>query len=192
MVSTSPSGQIINYSDRFTLVGMTGAFPASISAALSSMSPTDLSGPLGTNDDAPGTSSSTSTYIASYDIPYNLQDGQTRYAPMQPIPGTRITARSASMQWPTSFAVIAKTWLPAASVVTTLTQVQTASRSSRENTVSAVTCSSSQGTESEGLPGFCAYGRHGEISRSLARVGFRDADGQYCQRSVYQHRARMA
>jgi len=73
-----------------------------------------------------------------YGVPYQQQQGLTRYAPMQPQPGTKITATSAAPLFPTSSAVLATTWLPAPTILTTLTQVQTFSISSMQNTVSSI------------------------------------------------------
>lgn len=74
--------------------------------------------------------------VGSFAIPYNLQTGLTKYAPMQPVPGTKITQQSFTPMFPTSAYTVAKTWLPQASIVTTLTAPQTFSVSSMENPVS--------------------------------------------------------
>jgi hypothetical protein len=59
----------------------------------------------------------------------------TRYAPMIPQPPTKITATNTKPLYPTSSVQIAKSHLPIPKVQTTITQSQTFSVSSRENTV---------------------------------------------------------
>jgi hypothetical protein len=54
---------------------------------------------------------------------------------MQPVPLTAITATNTSPLWPTSSVVLASTFLPIPSIVTTLTQANTFSVSSHANTV---------------------------------------------------------
>ena len=71
----------------------------------------------------------------AYDVEYTMQTGATRYAPMQPVPPTKITAKTAKRQYPTSSVEIAKSKLPIPSVQTTLTQSQTHKVSSMKNTV---------------------------------------------------------
>lgn len=71
-----------------------------------------------------------------YNIPYNLQSGLTKYAPMQPVPPTKITQNQATPLFPTSSYSVATTWLARPSIVTTMTLPQTFSVSSVENTVS--------------------------------------------------------
>jgi hypothetical protein len=76
-----------------------------------------------------------------FGIPYNQQTGLTRYAPMQPLPPTSITAQNTSPLWPTSSVPIATTFLPIPSVQTTITQGATYLFTSHENTVcSLVQC----------------------------------------------------
>jgi hypothetical protein len=71
----------------------------------------------------------------AFDIPFNLQTGLTRYAPMQPIPPTKITAKVFTPLFPTSAYTIATTLLPNPTVQKTVTQAQTFSVSSIENQV---------------------------------------------------------
>lgn len=73
--------------------------------------------------------------VKGYTVPYNLQTGPTRYAPMAKKPGTSITARTASPQYPTSDYQVATTYLPPATVEITVTAPRTYSTSSIENTV---------------------------------------------------------
>merc|ERR1711939_578933 len=67
-------------------------------------------------------------------VPYPLQTGLTKYAPMQPIPPTKITKKQYSPLYPTSAVTIATTWLPNPTIVTTVTASLTFSVSSMENT----------------------------------------------------------
>jgi len=74
-----------------------------------------------------------------YATPYNQQIGPTRYAPMPPRPGTKITAKSASMLFPTSFASLATGYLGKPNVENTITRTPGTGVSSRENTVCVLT-----------------------------------------------------
>jgi hypothetical protein len=142
MISTSKAGeQVINYSERFSFVSMSGSLPANIVSGISNLPAGTTAGPrpsalesnLPSSDSEPTTIES---YADPYMVPYAMQTGPTRYAPMQPVAGTKITAKSASRAYPTSSAVVATTLLPpAVDWQTTLTQSQTFSVSSRGNTV---------------------------------------------------------
>ncbi len=72
---------------------------------------------------------------AGFGVPYNLQSGLTRYAPMQPVPPTKITANNPKPLFPTSPFVIATAALPPATILTTLTATPTFSVHSMQNTV---------------------------------------------------------
>lgn len=74
-----------------------------------------------------------------YTVPYHLQTGPTRYAPMAKKPGTRVTAKTATPQYPTSDYEVATAYLPPATVEVTLSASQTYSTSSIENTVCTCT-----------------------------------------------------
>ena len=138
MISVAAAGgTVINYSKRFSLTGMTGTFPSTVLDGLTDPSNTD--GPpsqnqiagQGNRPDADG----------SFAVPYTLQTGPTRYAPMQPQPMTKILANKATPLWPTSSVPIAKTWLPPANgIKTTVTQSNTFSVASRPNDVRWETC----------------------------------------------------
>lgn len=127
---------MVNYSDRFSLSGMTGTFPPDVQAGIK-----DIKGTSG-----PKTENSIDTNAAAvpaagkgggpYAVTYTAQTGLTKYAPMQGKPGTKITAKNPTPQYPTSSVNIAKTILPTPSQVTTMTVSATYSASSRENTVS--------------------------------------------------------
>lgn len=140
MISVSEEGgQVINYSDRFTLTGMVGTFPAAVVSGLASVTGTD--GPATDNEvsNAAGGASAAAAG-GSYTVAYNLQTGLTKYAPMQPVPPTSITAKSATPLYPTSAYTVATTWMATPKVATTLTLSQTFSVSSVENTVRLNSC----------------------------------------------------
>ncbi len=135
MISVATAGgTVINYSPRFSLTGMTGSFPPNVLSGLKAVTGTD--GPATENNVVKANPGGAVGGQAEYAVPYTLQTGLTKYAPMQPQPPTKITAKNIKMLWPTSSVVIAKTWLPRPSQVTTFTQSVTYSMSSRENTVS--------------------------------------------------------
>lgn len=130
----STGGTVTNYSPRFTISGMTGAFPPDVVTALGKLKSTDTTGPdtqkalAGAAAPAPGE--------GDFDVPYTMQTGMVRFAPMQPIPPTKITKKNAEPQHPTSGYTVATTFLPIPQIQTTITQSQTFSVSSRVNTVS--------------------------------------------------------
>jgi len=135
MISTAAAGgTVTNYSNRFTLTGMAGTFSQAVTNALLTVSGT--TGPDTVND-VTGTSGTTAVEEGAWGTPYNLQTGLTRYAPMQPVPPTAITATNVSPLWPTSSVSLASTYLAIPSIVTTLTQPQTFSVSSHANTAAA-------------------------------------------------------
>lgn len=70
-----------------------------------------------------------------YAVPFMSQTGIWRYAPMQPVPPTKIVATNTKPLFPTSAFTIAKTFLPNPTVLKTTTQVQTFIVTSRANTV---------------------------------------------------------
>ena len=135
MISTATEGgTVINYSDRFTLTGMTGVTPPNYVSAI----PGGTAGPATVNQVAnnAGAAAPAAGAGTGDGVPYNLQTGLTKYAPMQPIPPTKITQKKVTPLFPTSAYTVAKTWLPQASIQTTITASQTFSVQSRENTVS--------------------------------------------------------
>ena len=136
MISAGAGGTVTNYSNRFSLSGMTGTFPATVTTGLSGLSGTN--GPATENNfAAAGAAAGAGGQVASgASVTYTLQTGQIRYAPMQGKPGTKITAKSASPKYPTSSVSIAKTWLPTPEAITTQTVSATYSTSSHANTVS--------------------------------------------------------
>jgi len=137
MISVATAGgTITNYSNRFTLTGMAGTFSQAVKDGLLTVSGT--TGPAAVNNVAAAAAGTANVEAGVWGTPYNLQTGPTRYAPMQPIPPTAITATNTSPLWPTSSVVLASTYLPIPSVLTTQTQIQTFSVSSHANTVSLV------------------------------------------------------
>jgi hypothetical protein len=135
MISVAAAGgTVINYSPRFSLSGMTGSFPANVVAGLKTIKGTD--GPPSVNNVGQG-GASTVVDGDLFKVPYTMQTGLTRYAPMQPVPPTKITKKKATPQHPTSAVDIARSILPIPKQQTTITQSQTFSVSSVENTVPA-------------------------------------------------------
>lgn len=130
-IATSGGGTIKNYSSRFTLSGMIGVFTPAIQTAL-----TTVSGTAGPERDTGGLAAATASIAGDlWAIPYDQQIGNTKYAPMQPIPPTKITATNTKPIWPTSGVTIATTFLPIPTIATTLTQAQTHVVPSHPNTV---------------------------------------------------------
>jgi hypothetical protein len=135
MLSVATAGGTVwNYSNRFTLTGMTGTFSATVAAAVLAISGT--TGPDTVNNVVAAGAAAGTAAAGAWGTPYNLQTGLTKYAPMQPVPPTAITATNTAPQWPTSSVPLASTFLPIPSIVTTLTQANTYSASSHANTVS--------------------------------------------------------
>ena len=117
---------------------MTGTFPASVTQGLRTVSGT--AGPADVNNiQAPQAGDTGNTAPAQgaseYNVPYTLQTGTVRYAPMPPMAQTKITAKNASPQWPTSAYTVYKQIAGTPNAVTTQTAALTFSISSREATV---------------------------------------------------------
>lgn len=156
MISTAKDGgTVTNYSGRFTITGMTGTTAAVYVKQVNALGGS-TAGPATIDDVTPnadtpagGKGKHTTTPAAAapagaatpaedaaeFSIPYNLQTGLARYAPMQPVPPTQITANNPTPLFPTSAFNIAQTKLPPASILTTYTQAQTFSVQSIQNTV---------------------------------------------------------
>ncbi|TKA31360.1 hypothetical protein B0A50_02205 [Salinomyces thailandicus] len=131
----SEGGTVINYSKRFSITGMTGTTPDTYANAV----PDGTDGPDTEDETTNDVSADTAAAgQGAYTIPYNLQSGLTKYAPMQPIPPTKITKNGYSRLYPTSSVSTATTWLPQATILTTMTASQTFKVSSIENTASPV------------------------------------------------------
>jgi hypothetical protein len=162
----SSGGSYINWSNRFSISGLAGpAAPAAVLAAVTALAgATAGPGPINKlgSGGAPGGD-------GLFDIPFNLQTGLTRYAPMQPIPPTKITAKVFKPLFPTSAYTIAKTFLPNPTVQKTVTEQQTFSASSIENPVSPLASCRTWHilTLVPGRSGINAH-RHGQIPETLA------------------------
>jgi hypothetical protein len=134
MVSTATKGgTVTNYSPRFSFQKMTTTFNAAIEAALKTV----------TGTDSPARVDATSETVETpedgvYDVEYTMQTGETRYAPMQKIPPTKITKKDTEPLHPTSSVATATVPLPNPKQLTTLTQSQTFSIKSVVNTVSSI------------------------------------------------------
>ncbi|EGP87207.1 unnamed protein product [Zymoseptoria tritici ST99CH_1A5] len=135
MTSTAKSGgTIINYSDRFNIPTMTGNTPPTYAKAADAVDGTD--GPPTQNNIANDVAAAAPPAAdGPFAVPYALQTGLTRYAPMQGVPPTKISAKNYTPLHPTSSYKVATAFLPTATVQKTVTQSQTFSVSSRENTV---------------------------------------------------------
>ena len=131
-------GQVINYSSRFTIQGMTGAW-TSTAAQADFKTVSGTGGPSTQNQvsNNPAGGAGAGAAGGSYTIPYQMQTGLTRYAPMQLIPGSKITAKVTGPQFSSSAIQFAKAFLPTPSEVTTMSASATFSVSSIENTVSS-------------------------------------------------------
>lgn len=124
-------GELTTYSDRFSYSGMTGVWGANVNTA--DIDGTDGPAAKDTTGDAAGAVPGAD---GDYGVAYTMQTGPTRYAPMQPVPPKTVTAQNTKPLYPTSSVKIATTFLPIPSIQTTITQSQTFSVSSVENTVS--------------------------------------------------------
>ena len=111
---------------------MTGTFPANVLAGAKAVTGTD--GPPTVNQVANNANAATAA-ASDYAVPYTMQTGLTKFAPMQPVPPSKITKASPTPQYPTSAVSLASTILPTPEQVTTMTMSQTFSVSSMENTV---------------------------------------------------------
>lgn len=134
MATATTGGTYTVYSSRFTLTGMTGTFAAAVVTANAGVTSTDP--PAAIDALAGDTAATTAAADGEFAVSYTAQTGLTKYAAMQPVPPTAITKTNTAPLNPTSSVVLASTFLPIPSEVTTLTQSQTFSVSSRANTVS--------------------------------------------------------
>ena len=128
------TGQYVVYSDRFAYTGMTGKNILNPTIKKAAAAVDDTAGPP-SEDNIATADTTTAAGEAEYDVEYTMQTGLTRYAPMQPVPGTKVTATNTKPMFPTSSVPIAKTRLPIPSQATTLTATQTFSTKMVENTV---------------------------------------------------------
>ena len=120
------------FSSRFSMTDMTGTMPAAVTEAMKDVDGTD--GPAAID----GTTQAAADPAADeYDVDYTMQTGLTRFAPMQPLPPTKITKKTATPLHPTSAFTIATTHLKPPKQQTTVTQSRSYSFTSVENTVSS-------------------------------------------------------
>ncbi|KAI9927347.1 hypothetical protein MW887_002959 [Aspergillus wentii] len=133
MVASGPEASIINYSSRFTLTGMSGSFSSHLMNGINSVVDSNAL-PIGEEHEREELRKRQN--VGAYTIPYSLQTGPTKYAPMAKQPGSTIPAKSPTPQYPTSHYSIATTYLPEATVQQTLSAAATYSVSSVENTAS--------------------------------------------------------
>ena len=131
---------MINYSSRFTLSDMTGTFSAAVEAGLADVSGTD--GPASDNqiadpqNAAPAGGASAAAGGPEYQVPYSMQTGPIRYAPMAVRAPSKITAKGDARQYPTSdYSIWRRTGMPAPVPTQTITDVFTYSVQSMEATV---------------------------------------------------------
>lgn len=136
MIAQGTSGGTLkSFSNRFSMTGMTGTLSTIAAAGVKTV--TGTTGPQGSNNVVGATAASSAVAgDALYTVPYHLQTGLIKYAPMQPVPGTKITAKTATPLNPTSAYTIATTYMGAPSITTTQTETQTHSVASSENFVS--------------------------------------------------------
>ncbi|KAK3701893.1 Cell wall synthesis protein kre9 precursor [Vermiconidia calcicola] len=129
-------GQVINYSDRFNVLGMTGSVAPNIKKAVTALGGSTAGPPTvnEVNNVAPVASVPADPGAGDYGVPYAQQKGPTKYAPMQKVPPTKITAKKVTPLNPTSAWTVAKTWLPKPTVISTVTEPNTFSVRSRANT----------------------------------------------------------
>lgn len=130
---------VINYSERFSVTGMTGTFSELVQYGLS---PTANDTSESHQDLKVRKRQVAAAIIPAkdvYDVPYPEQSkGLTKYAPMGKRPATTITAKSGPPQFPTSTFSVARTFLPIPTWQTTLTASRTWTDSLIENPVSFV------------------------------------------------------
>jgi len=139
MIATAKTGGTLTvYSPRFSYSGTKGTFPPDVLKGLKTVKGTD--GPPSVDGTVKGATSAAAPDAELFDVEYPMQTGATRYAPMQPVPGTKVTKKGAIPQYPTSSFDIAKSHLPIPTIATTVTQSQTHKASSIANTVRSVSC----------------------------------------------------
>jgi len=132
-------GEIITFSPRFSITGMTGTWPTTFTVTETSASAEISTAGTLSGVTISSSSSSTGSYheTGSYAITYTLQTGGTRYAPMPLRPGTTITATHTNPQYPTSSVSIATTYLGTPNVIFTQTDSINYSAASHPNTNAA-------------------------------------------------------
>lgn len=124
-------GQTIVYSPRFTLTDMTGIFLPTVLTGANAVDGTDGPPDVDQVSNNPGGPAAAGDFA----VPFGEQTGLTRYAPMQKVPPTKISAKGYTPMYPTSSVNIATTFLPVPSVQTTVTQAPTFVPDFKENPV---------------------------------------------------------
>ncbi|PLB47025.1 putative beta-1,6-glucan boisynthesis protein [Aspergillus steynii IBT 23096] len=120
MVASGPDVLVVRHSGWFTLTGMAGHDSVDFMS-----------------DDRAHQDLRKRQAVGAYTIPYQLQSGPTKYAPMAKKPRSTIPARSSpTPQFPTSAYSVATAYLPAPTVKATLSAARTYSVVSVENTAS--------------------------------------------------------
>lgn len=135
MISAAQGGSVVNYSPRFSISGMTGKFPAAVTAGLKTVTGTE--GPATENNIVSNQQGGGNAggVAGDFGVTYTMQTGAMRYAPMPKLAPTKITAKQAKPQYPTSAVKFAPTFLPIPVQKTTITESFTFSVASAENTV---------------------------------------------------------
>lgn len=114
---SSANAFTIHYTNRFQLTGMTGAASDfTFSPALFS-----VTGEAPTPQIAVGDGTAVSVNSASFTVPYTLQTGRTRYAPMQLQPGTSVSLTAYSTRHATSAYTPYTSLSPSPNVYSTIT-----------------------------------------------------------------------
>lgn len=135
MSVATEGGQVITYSKRFSLSGMTGTTaPQYVTAAKNAGTAVPENQDQTANNADAGSPANAANPNSG--IPLASQTGLMRYAPMQSVPPTKITKKETKPLYPTSAYKVATTFLPTPSVTKTETASQTFSADSMENTVS--------------------------------------------------------
>lgn len=104
-------GYAIRYTNRISLEGMTGTIVPSGTGA----QPGDVT------DDGSDSQINQQLISKSFTVPYTLQTGKTRYAPMQMQPGSSVTAKTWSRKFPSSSVTYYSTFGNAPNVLSTVT-----------------------------------------------------------------------
>lgn len=137
-IGVTAKGTVMNFSNRFTLSGMTGQFSAAVLAGLKDVSGT--AGPASVNNvlNPPAAApAAPAVGDSAFAVPYTMQTGPIRYAPMASQAPTQITAKGNGRQYATSaYTIWSRSGMPGPDATQTVTQPWTYSYSSMEATVS--------------------------------------------------------
>ncbi|OJK03339.1 hypothetical protein ASPACDRAFT_22964 [Aspergillus aculeatus ATCC 16872] len=133
MVSWGAGASVINVSEQFTITNMTSPVSTSV---LHSLPPTINDSALSDCEMSRHHEPRKRQVEEAFTVPYQLQIGPTRYAPMAKKPASTIPAKLPTPQFPASAYTIATTYLPPATVQVTLSASVTYSVASIENTAS--------------------------------------------------------